>query len=478
MSLKNERFIVIGLIGLQLALCIPVLNSFPIGLDEPFSIFYAQQDFSEMWVMFSNENNPPLHFMLLHYWMELFGNSPWSVRSLSLLFSVLAIPVIWTLGRKILTTPYAVLFVLFFILGSFNHYHAVEARVYSLFVLLFALVFLELYKMLFDDRKSFRKLAFWNALLLYSHYLGGFVIVTELLILLIFFRKMTLRKWGSVGISLVISGILYIPGIQLFFSRIEHFSGKGTWVPEAHWTELYGNIVRFCNSKWAVVALGAAGLICAVVALKKNRAEIFTKIKSSKVLFVTLAFAIPYLGLFVMSKVFQPVFLDRYLLFTTVPLFLGMALLLEIVSDKITKGWLALAFVLPFAITSQYIPANNRADDELAAYVRKIKTPGTGIFLCPEFYDLTFMYYYDRSIFEDYKNFDIRQADERISSLCVPCSFNSDTIIWVDAGSEFIYSDRKGVHESRLKSPGLMNDSTFAGNYHVTQIAYNKVNED
>jgi len=103
--------IIIGLIALQLLVTLPFISSAPISIDEPFSIFYAQQDIEDMMGVFMNENNPPLHFVLLHYWINLFGISPGSVRSLSLLFSVLTIPILFQFGKKILNKKFSILLI-------------------------------------------------------------------------------------------------------------------------------------------------------------------------------------------------------------------------------------------------------------------------------------------------------------------------------------------------------------------------------
>jgi uncharacterized membrane protein len=45
--------------------------------------------------------HPPLYYCILHYWVALFGASEVAVRSLSVLFGVLVIPLIYVLGRRL-----------------------------------------------------------------------------------------------------------------------------------------------------------------------------------------------------------------------------------------------------------------------------------------------------------------------------------------------------------------------------------------
>ena len=475
LTFRREIWIIWGLMILQLALCLPVLNSFPIGLDEPFSIFYAQQNPSEIWEMLGREDNPPLHFYLLHYWMNLFGDSAWSVRSLSLLFSTLTIPVLWKLGRHFLNRDFTVVFILMFILSTFNHYHAVEARTYSLLVLLFALILFELKTLLFEGNFSVWRFMLWNALILYTHYLAAIVIGVEIALLIVLFRKLTWNKTFLVFLSWIVSAVLYIPGIKLLLVRSSNYSDKGTWVPEPHWSELYGNINRFCNSKYAVVAFAVMVLVAAVWNYRKTLHSFLSKTFTSKFWFATVAFGVPYFGMYVLSIAIVPVsiFLDRYLLFTTIPLFLALTILMESASGDKLNSWKSLVFILPFAFTCKYLPDSNRADDELAAYVRSIRNDKSLILICPDFYYRTFMYHYDIEAFRDYTTIREHMSNSGIWPACfwVAGLDSFDNQILIDTDGEAL----DGLE--LLQSENLLNDSTFAGNFHVTQLRIPKNND-
>ncbi|MBN1198861.1 MAG: hypothetical protein JXA23_05885, partial [Bacteroidales bacterium] len=52
------------------------LGARDITMDEPFTIFYSQMPFREIFQMLPGENNPPLHFLLMHTWIELVGIDP------------------------------------------------------------------------------------------------------------------------------------------------------------------------------------------------------------------------------------------------------------------------------------------------------------------------------------------------------------------------------------------------------------------
>ena len=151
---KKSLLIVFALILLKLVLSIPFLTSQPIDLDEPFSIYHAQKSLPHLISIFKTENNPPLHFILLHFWEQLFGNGALSVRSLSLLFSLLTIPILWKIATQFINFKAAILLCLLFIFSDYHHYHGLEARTYSLLIFEYSLLLYFLMKILLSTRMS------------------------------------------------------------------------------------------------------------------------------------------------------------------------------------------------------------------------------------------------------------------------------------------------------------------------------------
>ncbi|MBK7129330.1 MAG: glycosyltransferase family 39 protein [Crocinitomicaceae bacterium] len=433
---------------LQIAVCLPFINSFPIALDEPFSIFWAQQDLGDQLKLFASENNPPLHFFALHFWIDIFGIDPISVRSLSLLFSVLTIPFLFKLSRKFVSQQISILIILLFIFSRFHHYHAMEARVYSLFTLLFTLILLELYKLIFEKSNDWRivlRLAIWNSLLLYAHYLGMLIMVGEFLVILVFAVKLNYRILLYFLGSVLLSLILYMPGINWFVSRIGNFSEHGTWVPDPHPTELYGNIIRFFNNTFSFVAFSSGLLILILISyirFKRNIKSIFNI--ENKDAFILLIFFGFYLGMFIFSYLVQPIFLDRYLLFTTIPLYIAAGILMrKLITENLQRY--SLILILPLVFSMKFTPDNNREPHNEVETLNMLREPNSRIVICPPFYDLTFLYHYSLSGFQDYKNIDEFLVNERISKAY---NFNDiemwkgeTSVIFLDANSEFLYPD-------------------------------------
>ena len=59
--------------------------------DEALSIHYANQSLRGLLAGVSGSDHPPLHSLLLHFWMVIAGQSEFSVRYLSLWWGVLGV---------------------------------------------------------------------------------------------------------------------------------------------------------------------------------------------------------------------------------------------------------------------------------------------------------------------------------------------------------------------------------------------------
>jgi hypothetical protein len=85
------------------------------------------------------DGSPPLYYLLLHGWIELFGAGTSSVRSLSALLNLAAAGPLYLLARRVVGPRAAAVAAVLYLTSPFALYFATETRMYSLVVLLTAL---------------------------------------------------------------------------------------------------------------------------------------------------------------------------------------------------------------------------------------------------------------------------------------------------------------------------------------------------
>lgn len=217
-------------------------------LDEALSINIARLPVGQIPRALSHDGSPPLYYLMLHYWMALFGRSDFAARALSGLTSVVALPFFWAAGRRL--GGRTVAWVVFFLALSspFAINYATSARMYSLMILLTLLGYLALARAFeYPSAGRLVAVAAVTAALLYTHYWGIYLVgLAGGLVVWRIWRsgrgRSTLKAMGC-GVA------LWLPWAPVFFYQTLHtgtpwsapasagdllqvfadFSGSGPW---------------------------------------------------------------------------------------------------------------------------------------------------------------------------------------------------------------------------------------------------------
>ncbi len=421
------------------------LNSRDIALDEPFTIYYSQQKITSIVNMLYGENNPPFHFFIMHYWIKLFGIGAFSVRLPSLLFSSISAVFIYKIGNQYFSRLIGVAASVIFSLSTMQIFFSHEARVYPLFVLLTAIsLYYYLYILFEKNRKSsYYILFFCNLILIYSHFFGFFILIMEVIGLSCACNPKGYIK--SFSIFFILLAICYMPNLYLLFHRFTVSTQNGTWVAPPAVTEYYGNLNRFLNNKYnaLVLIIITEILVIRLMIIKQFITTINSIFRNKKLIIVLLWFLVPYTIMFLMSFI-TPMFIDRYILFTSIPFYIVIAYFIEALSFSNQIGKYALLlFIICQMITVQLNPDNNRRLKEVVEVVNKIKTSDTKTLLAPDYAFMGFAYHYNIGYFKDAPN---TMADLN-KDLIYPIKTSDDVIklirnysgscIYIQAGTEF-----------------------------------------
>jgi len=192
--------------------------------DEAFSVVMSGQSVGNIIQSTAADFNPPLYYLILHYWMLIFGSSEIAIRSLSLLFYTLTIFVIFEMIVLVFKVPFkrAFLYGALILLNPTLLYYGFEARMYIMATFFVTLSFFALW----TKRKKLYVVAITFAL--YTHYFTVFVLLAQILSQTnIFELKISIRQMAY---KLIITPvILLLPWLIYLFTQHD-FSSREFWV--------------------------------------------------------------------------------------------------------------------------------------------------------------------------------------------------------------------------------------------------------
>ena len=131
------------------------LGSKGMWLDETFSVWLANQPVADMlqWIV-KIDQHPPLYYLLLHYWIALFGDTPYDARLLSALFGTATIPIIYLIGKRMSGAVVGLAAAVLLAFSPYNVYFAQETRMYTLLMFNAAVAIYALVRLLSDSRSA------------------------------------------------------------------------------------------------------------------------------------------------------------------------------------------------------------------------------------------------------------------------------------------------------------------------------------
>lgn len=354
--------------------------------DEPFTVVMAHRGIADLFAAMSNENNPPLHFLLMHFWVGIVPLEEAWLRVPSAVFSALTVLPIFLIGRSVGGPRVAWTASLLFLFSNYHQGFAHEVRGYALFTLLSATSMWLLVRGTGDapSRTYDRKLAtLVNILLVYTHFFGWFVLGIQAISVLVL-RDLRARRIGYLHV-LIATLVGFAPYAGLFLYRLGTSMKEGTWLTSPAPEELYNMVWRWSNAP--VVAVFALVLILVGIVRTRGR---------GLGLFLFWTF-VPLFGMFAIS--YQvPMFLDRYLVYAAP----GFALLVSLCSASIgLQGrWShlpAALIVLAFALS--FTPWASNGLKPSAVVEQSMTWRGEGpVLILPAYFEDTYAWHLDRRL--------------------------------------------------------------------------------
>ncbi len=188
--------------------------------DETYSIFIASQPVTRVLVLTAaNEAHPPLYYLLLHWWVQVFGPGEAAARALSVPIGTAIVLVTWMFGRRLIGEAPALLAAALVALAPSQVATAQEARMYGLLALTALSSWWALWAGMTGGRRaSWVAYAVISAVMLYSHYYGFFVLASHFAFLL--WRRApgdVWRRWTYATIGALALFMPWLPALPMQF---------------------------------------------------------------------------------------------------------------------------------------------------------------------------------------------------------------------------------------------------------------------
>jgi len=327
----------------------------PFWRDEAFSYFLAKKNVLEIFSFSAKDFSPPLYHLVLHFWINIFGRSEIAIRSLSIIFYWAAVYVGFLILSDILKMKLKKAFFYTFLIAINLLYYAFEARMYSMLAFFGSLSFYSLYK------KNYKLYLVSSILGLYTHYFMIFVVVSQYFLFKSKKQIQALLAFLPWIVFVLVNRGLVIDSfwIQKFSSiNLVNFIGSLYTGYERGFRFFDKSIFLLSGALWFIIVFG-------YIRIKKT---ITHEKKIFKYLFVW-AILIPLIT--VLISFVKPIFLPRYLIFSTV----GLVILLIFAIEKFPLFLRTLLIALIFSVTLNYnrLQIKERRKANLKKSVEEIK---------------------------------------------------------------------------------------------------------
>lgn len=337
-------------------------------------------------------HNPPVYYILLHYWALNLGNSEFILRLFSALFGILSILIVFLVGKEIFDSQTGLISALIMSLSVIDILYSQEIRTYTFFSF-FALVSFYYFVRILKSTNITDSILYFLSSAAMIYILPFWVIVLALqnIFIFIFYSayKKRIKLWILEQSLLFLSFIPQIPNFLKMF--------KQNYVITFSYVDKYG-APEILKNTFFTASILIILFIISILSLFYFRTRIrhffeYFKLKDHRITFLLLLILIGFAYFLMTPLLIRPIFLTRYSLFL-LPVF--YVLLAKGISqiDPRQKSTFVLFIILLlcyplFFYYSQVIKEDWRG---ASYYIQQNSKNSEPIIVCPT--DMVFKYYY------------------------------------------------------------------------------------
>ncbi|MCF7907342.1 MAG: glycosyltransferase family 39 protein [Candidatus Omnitrophica bacterium] len=327
---QNKVLIIFAILIVGLLLRVYKLDSKSLWYDEACALSFTEYNLSD--VPSHRYIAKPVYFLILKPWVSLFGSSESAGRSLSVIFGLVSIFLIYKLAKILFGRSVGAWSAFILAISPYHIYHSQQLRNYSLFVLLGILSMFLFVKSL-EKTKNSLYLVFHtliNGLLIYTHPYGIFIIIAQSIVLFAQRKRVKFKRRWVISqiivllcfislVSVIVTNpktneIDYIqkPDLALVLETFEAFSYGGP-------RQAHGGLGFWIDSQRLVVpriTVFIFLIFCLMGLIPKKKFRKDSDLSSDPlggIILILLWLVVPIICAYSFSKIFFPIYITRYL---------------------------------------------------------------------------------------------------------------------------------------------------------------------
>lgn len=326
--------------------------------------------FSESWTAAA-----PLYLVFQALFREIF-TSHILLLLLPISFGILSVYFIYYLGYRLYNKQTGYFAALLLALSPIHIHYSLELKPYTLSMALTVLSFYFFKEVVSENttKKSWVFLGLVNSCLLYTHYYSIVILFIESMLILSYRQRMKEAFYALLTVNGLVF-LLFVPwfGFLVYSNMHRMFTYNPTWISDWTWLSPVITFIRMSAGYHCPRKLGFLIAISFLLLLVwglfrsltlKKREALFSEILMLVLFFSPIALAS-------IGSMFSNIYLDRYLLFVSIPLYLLVAHGMASVNSKVLQMLITILLTLSFFMPLSFIYLNRIPRENAGVYMRK-----------------------------------------------------------------------------------------------------------